>query len=199
MLDPRTCKIQGDLSRADVIVLHSLCQGKRVVEFGMGGSTLLLARCASELDSYEPFENWYEATRKRIGQIPDKTAEVRLHKMEAEKRADGRFNVRFPASVPDCDVMFVDGQHEIRGIWLADFFHKAKRILVHDCRRAKDVQRAIEGFLQYFEWVDSVRFSVDGSNMMLIERRDRPLEWVDWNVTEADDNRVSPEVEEYVP
>lgn len=73
IFDPRTVLIQGDISRADAVVLVNLCAGRSVVEFGMGGSTLLLARCAKELSSYDTDLEWYEITECRIAQIPDKT------------------------------------------------------------------------------------------------------------------------------
>jgi len=180
-IDPKTVKIQGDLSRSDVINLCRLCDGKRVVEFGMGGSTLLLARCCATLDSYDTSEEWYNRITAKVSQIPNKTCEPKLTLGE-----------QVPEDIPSCDVLWIDGCDAHRGLWLEKFFDKAPLIIVHDGRRPWDVSQVFEVVRPNFSRVKTLHINYDESNLLLIEKRLSPLEWENWNVTERDDNRANP-------
>lgn len=188
-MDPQKVAIQGDLSRKDVVELYRLCAGKRVVEFGMGGSTLILAQCAKRLDSYESDPKWFDITEARIFQM-GKPASVRLH--------DVGPHCPLPDDIPECDVLFIDGFGPMRAQWISKFFKKAKVIAIHDARRFQDVNKALSHLVVFFSEIERIEFNVGDSNLMVVYRREVPLEYENWNETEADDNRVPWEIEDYV-
>jgi hypothetical protein len=187
-MNPKTVTIQGDLSRADVVELCRICGGKIVVEFGMGGSTLILARCAAFLYSYDTEDSWLSATKARIDSIEDKTARVHLYSSPS-----------IPAEVPECDVLWVDGLFSQRAEWIRQHGKRGKVVVVHDCRRYHDVIHALEGALSFWAWVERIDSCPGGSNLMVITRREKPMRYEDWNETEKDDNRVEWNRARYVP
>lgn len=186
-MDPQTVKIQGDLSRADVVSLCQLCTGKEVIEYGMGGSTLILSRCARSLSSFEESEYWCDVTRDRLYQIPDKTCQP------ATNIGSGVEHY-----LPKCDVLWIDGTPASRIGWITNFFHCARTIVIHDARRGGDVARALEALVPFFEHIKTIHINYNESNLLVVEKREQPLVWENWNVTEKDDNRVSPFIRDYV-
>ena len=163
-IDSESVIIQGDLSRADVRVLVATCAGRDVVEFGMGGSTLILARCASRLVSYDTSADWYGVTRNRIAQIPDKTCEPELV-----------LDAGVPDVLPPCDVLFVDGVMDLRPAWVARHWWGPGIIMLHDSR-APETWEEIRTLLQDPQaglWIESIGWHVLDSNMIVIAMRDR--------------------------
>ena len=194
-IDPKTVTIQGDLSRNDVIQLCEWCNNKKVVEFGMGGSTLILARCAKELHSYETNKEWYDITTRRIDQIPNKTCEPTLTLNEVGKpyKLNG-----LPDDIPECDVLWVDGFAPLRKLWINNFFDKAKTIIVHDSRRKEDATEALIIAIDRFDMVESIYLHHEDSNLIIIQKRDKRVAWENWNKVEKHDNRVSWDVEDFI-
>ena len=191
MFDPKTVLIQGDLSRADTLELVKLCQGRSVVEFGMGASTLLLARCAKKLVSYDTDQKWCDVTQRRTAQIPDKTCEPQLV-----------FSPRVPRSIPPCDVLFVDGLSSQRIEWGRKFFQRrvGHAVLIHDSRR-RECWRIIGKLVMYKEtsrWIDNIQFHVGDSNMIIVWKRSKSANYFNWNRTERDDNRVGGGHQDYL-
>src|SRR5690606_19207764 len=66
VLDPATVETHADLSREDHAVLYRECRGRRVVEFGAGGSTEYLARFVTELHTFETDDAWAEKARRAV-------------------------------------------------------------------------------------------------------------------------------------
>jgi len=188
--DPKTVPIQGDLSRADVVELVRLCQGKRVVEFGMGGSTLILARCALSLDSYETDPHWHWLTAHRMKQIKDKTCEPALV-----------LGPDTPAGVPECDVIFVDGLSSKRDEWMRLWRSAREAVVLHDSR-VPGTWRSVVELLKDDEsgtWVDGIDFHVNQSNLLVVRRRPGPAAYENWNLTEAGDARIPASQHDFVP
>ena len=187
MLDPSTCTIQGDLSRNDAIQLVTWCRGRDVYEFGMGVSTLLLARCARHLHSYETNADWYTLTQRRISQIKDKTCSpVLIHHDGAP-----------PEDFPGCDVLFIDGREDLRANWVA-LADRCGVVMIHDSRRFSDWSWAMFAFSAHFLQIGKIHMHAGTSNMMIFEMRESPVVYENWNRTEKY-NRVSPSHRNYVP
>lgn len=169
MFDPKTEPLAADLSRADVAVLHELCAGKSVVEFGAGGSTALLRRFAARLVTFETDPRWVAAIKKRV------------------PGADVRLCSKNSPTIPRCDVLFIDGLTTIRPVWMwaALQQHAAPVILAHDTRRPDPV-KSFGVLLEWphTAWIDSVHYHFRGSNMLVVRLRKTPVKYENWNTVE---------------
>lgn len=188
MVDANTVTIQGDLSRLDAAVLIELCDNKHVIEFGVGGSTLLIARVAKSLHSWDTSTEWLKRTAARLEKLrPELTCTPQL------SLTDG-----CPDDIPDCDVLFVDGRGEDRFKWLR-FFPKCKILICHDSLgdtgghgpTIYHVMAALFGDRTCVELLDRADYHYRDSNMAVIYRRISPLVYKNWNVTETE-NRLDP-------
>lgn len=180
MIDPHTVPIEADLSRADVVLLHKLCANRNVVEFGAGGSTLLLAQVASCLESYEPDPKWVECV----------TARLVAMKGTCGTRVVALPNATPPADLPPADVYFIDGLRHARPWWVRAVIERrlARVIALHDSRRSETGY----GFL--FEtpcvlMLDRIVPHAGQSNITLFILRAQPVVWENWNLTEPE-NRL---------
>jgi hypothetical protein len=179
--DPKTVPIQGDLSRADVVELVRMCRGKRVVEFGMGGSTLILMRCARSLDSYETDPHWHCLTAHRMKQVKDKTCEPTL-----------MLSPDTPSDIPECDIIFVDGLSSKRDEWMRLWRRTREAVVLHDSR-VPATWRSVMELLRDEEsgtWVEGIDFHVNQSNLLVVRKRPEPVAYENWNITEASDTRI---------
>jgi hypothetical protein len=187
MVDYNQVEIQGDISRADVRVLIELCDNKRVVEFGVGGSTLIIARIAKSLYSFDTSEEWINRTNSRLQKIDDLTCQPTIS-----------LTAGVPEDIPDCDVLFIDGKGEERYKWLK-FFPKCKIIICHDSLgdtggsgpTLYHVMAEIFQRMDCVEYLDKAIFHYHDSNMAVIYRRDEPLKYKNWNIDERE-NRLDP-------
>lgn len=179
-IDPTTVPTRADLSRADIAVLQHLCTDQDVVEVGAGGSTLLLSRMAAHLTSFETDSSWFGAVRSDLERHPGRRCDVRLVFVDLRDSP--------PSSLPSAAVYFVDCVDPHRSAWLkAALAQRATPIVcVHDSRRSRTVKPLLRVLAQpaLLPWIESVAFHYDGSNMLVVRRRDRPLEYVNWNHAE---------------
>lgn len=187
MVDPKSVIIQGDLSRRDAEVLIELCAGKVVVEFGVGGSTLLIARIAKSLYSYDTSQEWIDRIANRID------------KMKEELSCTPCFNYTDGVAddIPQCDVLFIDGNGDDRFKWLK-FFNKCNMMVWHDSLgdtgNGPTIYYIMSGLFssrECVEYLDRADFHYKDSNMAIIYRRSTPIKYENWNITETD-NRLSP-------
>jgi len=179
MIDPKTCTIQGDLSRQDVCVLVELCAGKRVVEMGMGGSTLILARCVSELYSYESDQYWLDLTKGRIKELQDQgfgtTPKIELTKATV------------PGSLPDHDILWLDGTMRDRANWVQHFAGKQSTLIMHDSRAhdvVKDMLVPVLASQDLVLAISSIELHYHDSNMIVVRFNDKPMRYINWNEVE---------------
>lgn len=186
MVDPQTVPIQGDLSRNDVVQLCAWCRGKSVVEFGMGGSTLLLSRIATSLISFDTEEYWFDITRHRIAQIEDKSCQPQLF-----------LNPEPPERIPQCEVLFLDGKDVQRFEWIRRFQRQCKVLIIHDSRVPVIFNPTLQLLAEDFLRLQSIHCHIGESNLLVAEYRDAPVAYENWNHTEANDNRISPEIRDY--
>jgi len=182
--DPATYLIDADLSRADLRVLHAECWGKRVVEFGAGGSTLYLAQIATELVSYETDERWCALVRRELV-VQGRHSQI-VQKISCASK--------IPSELPQADVYFVDGvsKNQARARWVKRIISEGLSpvILIHDSRR----EHPTNELMDVFSWpsnaqISSAEFHVGDSNMLRISLRERPVQYVDWK--KAETGRVS--------
>ena len=188
MLNPYICKIEGDLSRADVVALTLLCRGKDVVEFGLGGSTLIIGQVAKSLITYETKPEWV----KRFPQIETP--------IEIIDEKEGGSSVRKLGK--KCDVLFADGWAAMRHHFLLVFWPYIRECaILHDTRSiyaGNCVQKFINaynppttgwGLNPYLATLKSIEWNYLESNMCVLHKRNCQLEYEDWKKTEADNNR----------
>lgn len=188
MIDYRTVVIQGDLSRLDVRVLLELCAHKRVVEFGMGGSTLLLARICKELISYDTSMEWLERTKARLEDIQGELSCIPTLLLTAGEEED----------ICECDVLFIDGKGEDRHKWLK-FFTKCKILICHDSLgdtggsgpTLLHIMSELYSNMDIVKNLDRTDYHYLGSNMVVTYKRENPINFVNWNIIEIE-NRISP-------
>lgn len=175
-MNPHTVIIEADLSRADVVHLVELCKGKRVVEFGCGGSTVLLAQVAAQLTSYDSSADWVKLARERL----KKEGAVCPTKIEFLKDAS-----KPPQTAPRADVYFIDGLRKFRPGWTRAVIDRglASVIAMHDSRRPN---LDVEFLLQCPTILKLQRLDVhpNNSNLLVIHTRERPVAWENWNLTE---------------
>ena len=200
MLNPYIFKIDGDLSKADVVVLTLLCRDKIVIEFGIGASTILLSQIAKKVITYEHDQVWINKTKPKLN---DKV-EVRL----IEKNEKAIKGLGEP-----CDVLFNDGHSILRAPALLEFWPFIKEhAILHDSRMTyagNCVKRFIDSFTIRNPKVDEEGFDSNGanpglpdnpytgslealywnhleSNMVVMKKRNCTLKYENWKISEAD-------------
>lgn len=169
--------IEADLSRQDVVVLHELCAGKTVVEFGAGGSTVFLAKIASHLVSYEPDEEWRNLASARLAAEPGFLCP---HSVLACRNVP-------PIGAPRFDVYFVDGPRSDRVAWVNGVLKRrlARIVVVHDSRRAENM-RGFGGLIEeWLPWMARIDAHPRDSNLLVMHVRREPVKWRNWNLEET--------------
>jgi predicted O-methyltransferase YrrM len=170
----------GDISREDAALLaRSAAGARRILEFGAGASTQVLAQSAAEgaeIVTVETKPQWVERTREnlRLLGIP---REVRFVPYRGFWRAvEGPF-----------ELIFDDGPDRLR----AEFAERAWPMLAvggcmlfHDTRRPRDARVALRQVERVFLEVASVQLNPEGSNLIVV-RKQSPQKYVDWNVAEG--------------
>lgn len=171
----------------DVHVLYETCAGKHVVEFGVGGSTLILAQCAASVVSFDTDATWIDRTAHKLSKLENVTAVPQL-----------RFSADVPEEIPQCDVLFIDGYGPHRKQWLKHF-HKCKLMICHDSLgdtgsgpTLYHIMSDLFADKDIVELLDKTIYHYRSSNMVLTYKRDQPIKYVNWNISERDDNRHDP-------
>lgn len=170
----------GDISREDARLLARAAAGaRRILEFGAGASTQVLAQSApagAEIVTVETKPEWVERTRANLRRLGI-SREVRFVPYRGFWR-----EVRGPF-----EVILDDGIDRLRG----DFAERAWPMLAvdgslffHDTRRPRDARTALRHVERVFLEVASVHLNPEGSNLTVV-RKQAPLEYVDWNVAEG--------------
>ena len=202
MLNPFTCQIKGDLSRADFVVLTQLCRGKDVVEYGAGGSTLLFAQIAKSVVTYETKPEWFDRVTKFLDQVPDKVCDPEVRFLEETR--DGSSVKGLSQS---CDVLFDDGWAMMRPAFLLEFWQDVRECAILHDTRATYAGNVLKMFLDAYEkpydkekwtWppnhylasLKSIDWNYLESNMAVLHKRNCSLYWENWNGTESENNRV---------
>ena len=196
MLNPYTYKTEGDLSRADVVALTLLCRGKNVIEFGIGGSTVLLSQIANNVITYEHDPKWTEKILPHLG------SNVEIRPIDkGSTPAEGALNVIGLGE--SCDVCFIDGHSHIRAPALIEFWkHIKEYAILHDSRMTyagNCVKKFIDAFVDqnkpsdtnpgmsdnpFTGSLETIHWNYLESNMVVMKKRNCTLRYENWKVSE---------------
>jgi predicted O-methyltransferase YrrM len=170
----------GDISREDALLLARTAAGaRRILEFGAGASTQVLAQSApegAEIVTVETKPEWVERTRANLRRLGI-AREVRFVPYRGFWRGlQGPF-----------EMILDDGIDRLR----AEFAERAwpllavgGRMLFHDTRRPRDARTALRQIERVFLEVASVELNPEGSNLTVVHKQ-APQTYVDWNVAEG--------------
>jgi hypothetical protein len=178
--NPMTFPLEADLSRADVRLLHKLCAGKSVVEFGCGGSTVLLGSFASRVISYDTDPSWISRTASRLSREPGHTC-AELRQCQEGVVPDG---------LPPADVYFIDGWCPDRPKWVREVVLQGLTTLLvyHDSRSGEMTTLASALVYPVTLCLRSVEYHVEDSNMAVMQCGEG-VKYVNWNEAEPE-NRL---------
>lgn len=183
MLNPYIVPIEGDLSRADVVVLTLLCRGKTVVEYGVGASTIILSQVAEKVISYDTDLNW-------INKIKPKATGVDFKFIPMDGNA---------VTPEPCDVLFDDGHSNLRWDFLKLFWPLLNEYaILHDGRMSYP-GNILKRFFDMWEdngpnrnpdnsftgSLEEIKWNWLESNMVVMKKRNCTLKYEDWKKTEC--------------
>lgn len=179
-------KYLGDISRQDVMVLARLArQADSLLEFGVGGSTQVLAQAkpwGARLIGVETDPQWIQRTREVLGRLPvNPNTCAFLSYSEWLTQA-----ARLAQQHGLWDVVFIDLVDELRLAaaesawpWL-----KLQGILAfHDTRRAADVRNLLQFVDRHYLEISRIDLNTESSNISLIYKKiSEPYQ--NWNAAE---------------
>jgi predicted O-methyltransferase YrrM len=170
----------GDISRQDAQVLATFAAGaRRILEFGVGGSTQVLAQCAppeGSIVTIDTSPEWIERTQirsARLGIGRDVT-----YLSYAEWSAMRQETV---------DLVFVDGIDELRLPFAREAWKSLRvggTMLFHDTRRARDAGNVLQLVTEHHLEVERVEMNIRASNISAVVKKVAEP-YVDWNVVEG--------------
>lgn len=178
----------GDLSAQDADILCKYAkQSKHILEFGVGGSTQLLAQCQPELlISIDTDPIWIKRTKEILKRIRYRTGnetEVTFYSYQDLSNAikDHTF-----------DMIFVDGYDQLRREFAFNTW-KSLRIggvmIFHDTRHFGHVQTLLAVAQEFFLEVEAIKTNAIASNNkssnMSIIRKKVWEPYQDWNLVEG--------------
>jgi len=172
-------KYIGDISKEDAHVLGILGKGGQVLEFGMGGSTQVLAQVAEHLISVETDPDWVVRTRGNLDALGIDP-----------KRYDLIPYFKWPEFVRPLrkkfDLIFVDGVDEMRFPFAIMSFPMLKVggfMCFHDTRRTPDMANFLNTVLNFKDEIDHSNLNWRSSNISCALKK-MPEPYVDWNKVE---------------
>lgn len=176
-------KYVGDISRQDAELLEEYAgRSRSVLEFGVGGSTQVIAQSIPDGASFislDTNEEWISVTRKNLERLG---VENRC-RMVAYKKWSNDQN-RY-------DLIFDDGEGSLRRDFALRSFPMLTvggSMLFHDTRRLSDVRNVLAVIEIFFEEIEHVHMNerVGGisSNITVIRKKVKEP-YVDWNTVEG--------------
>lgn len=180
-------KFVGDLSLEDAALLERYAsRARRVLEFGVGGSTQILSQAVSPdatLVSIDTDPAWIEVTRQRLRHIG---VDNRCRFLPYEGWLDAT-----KAISPSFDLIFDDGVDEHRRSFALtswELLEPGGFMLFHDTRRFGDFVNVAWLAQTYFEEVAEARFNErvggNASNISVVLKKEREP-YVDWRFAEG--------------
>lgn len=165
----------GDLSMEDADVLAGLGKSaKRILEFGVGGSTQIFSQCRPEiLTCVETDPKWVEITQNRLALLPERT--------------EPKFVPYDLYTEAPYDLIFVDGAPHLRREFAINtwgWLQVGGVMVFHDTRRYADFQHAAWIAQLYYSEISRIDVNVENSNLTVIHKREK-LPYVNWNHTEG--------------
>jgi len=202
-INPYVFPIKGDLSRADAVVLSHEAQHAHgsVFEFGLGGSTIFIAGSTSlPFITFEHDEGWTARTRTNLALYQEhlltepQIETISYRDQDSLKRKVEGLIQRYKPSL-----VFIDGEDWGQiGVARPTAFNLVfpllgvgSRILIHDFRRDLEHNLFSPIFAQHMNSIKAIMPNYRQSNMCLVIKGPE-MRHVNWNETEAMDNRVDP-------
>ena len=168
----------GDLSKADAKILKDLAEkSERILEFGVGGSTQILAaygKGKAPIVTVETSLEWIGWTKNNLNLLGI-TREVLF--------AD--YYTFLP--MEEYDLIFDDGADEFRLPFAYKTWPQLKEggyMLFHDTRRGRDVQNIADFIVKFSPEIESVFINKDHSNITVIKKKKAEF-YENWNVVEG--------------
>jgi predicted O-methyltransferase YrrM len=187
MLANMAKKFIGDLSREDAELLERYAtNAHRVLEFGVGGSTQILAQSIPEggvLLAVETDPAWIATTKGRLAKLG---VEGRVRFFAYEMWRARVMNVS-----PSFDLVFDDGVDDLRRPFALEawpLLEPGGHMIFHDTRRFGDFVNVAWVIQERFEEVEEVRvnerFGKAASNVTVVKKKAREP-YVNWNLSEG--------------
>lgn len=169
----------GDISKADAAALARLAgQATRILEFGVGASTQVIAAFARPEASFITLDTsteWIDKTRRN------------LRLLGITRPVDFRAYESFDFSSGEYDLIFDDGADEFRKDFALRIWPRLATggvLAFHDTRRWQDARNVCHVLEQIHNEVLTVEFNAAHSNITLVTKRDlEPYE--NWQETEG--------------
>jgi predicted O-methyltransferase YrrM len=180
-------KFIGDLSLTDAALLERHArQATRVLEFGVGGSTQILAQSIPEgakLLSLETDPAWIALTQERL-------AKLGVAHRALIVRYEGWMQTACDVS-PSYDLIFDDGVDHLRrefALMAWPLLEPGGFLIFHDTRRIGDFLNVTWLMQSYFTEIEEVHCNQRAgglpSNLTVVKKRD-PEPYVDWRQIEC--------------
>ena len=178
-------KFIGDLSKQDVSVLKRCAKGKKVLEFGCGGSTQIFSQIAGSVLSLETHKGWIKVTKEIIAELGGESYEIRFLNHVMDFKLTEKY-----------DVIFVDGEWGKRlefAIKAWPYLKEDGVMLFHDTRRDKDKNIVSKFFISKIKENLSLTFNYRNSNISVIKKgverkvneNNYDLPYENWNEVEG--------------
>ena len=169
----------GDLSTQDAAVLATMAKGRRVLEFGSGGSTQIFAEVSREIVSMETDGDWILRTQRNLARLEAKQPLIRARVRFMHYSLDAL------VGLGPFDMIFVDGESSRRHDFAAKAFAELGEggiMAFHDSRTTeRDV--VLQVALWNSEEVEAVHFHIAGSNVAAICKATM-APYQNWNLVE---------------
>jgi predicted O-methyltransferase YrrM len=179
----------GDISKQDAALLRRLTAQlhglmgtpPRILEFGMGASTQVIAHYSdAEFTSVETEPSWRERTVANLELLGiDRPVKLELYKGFMETiclKEDNHYDLIFDDGVDGYRLEFA------RKTWR--LLKEGGLLLFHDTRRTSDIKNVCELVAEQSAYISSVSINEADSNITVIRKR-RPVFYENWNETEG--------------
>lgn len=167
-------KFLGDLSIQDAKILVEYgSKSKKILEFGVGGSTQIFSQCKPELlVSVETSQYWIDITKTRLSKLTDIVSPVFVNYDEHPK--------------DKYDLIFVDGVDDLRkefAINTWELLNVNGVMIFHDTRRFADFSNATWVAQLHWNEITKIDVNFNDSNMTIIHKKEHQP-YVNWQEAE---------------
>lgn len=173
----------GDISKADAEVLADFAtMSKKILEFGCGASTQVLANYTSgSLISIDTERTWLEKTANHLKRLEIPVDRVKLLPYDwfMGQEAVGHY-----------DLIFDDGVDSMRRSFALEIWHQLMPegwLLMHDQRRRPDWDTTAHIISHFWQEIGIVYYNHEDSNITCIQKRAKPAIWSNWQTDEEID------------
>jgi len=164
----------GDISVNDAKTLQRLAQAStRVLEFGCGASTQVLAAYAQRVISIETEQTWIDKTIANLARLELSNFEFMLYQNFSP---NGEYDLIFDDGVDGLRLVFANN------VW--NFLRIGGKLCFHDTRRSQDIKNVCDFIALHSPEIESVVINVDHSNITVITKKLAEF-YENWNLVEG--------------